>query len=238
MLNCRDVDAVYKNQGFGETFVRESELGHICVKPRCSRCHLHEELCICADIPNLETRTRLVLVMHAGEQSKPTNTGGLACLCLPNSEMRIRGQKGGPPLSYDGLLDDECESWLLHLSDQAMELTPELALATKKPVRLIVPDGTWSQASRTGSKMAKELPLLRSIKLRAVKPSIYRLRSEHHPDGMATFEAIAQVLGILEGEAVERKMMEIFRKMTDRVLWTRGRLPREEVYGGIPGRRS
>jgi DTW domain-containing protein YfiP len=45
---------------------------------RCNRCRMHSSLCVCALIPTLETRTRLVLVIHRAEDRKPTNTGRLA----------------------------------------------------------------------------------------------------------------------------------------------------------------
>lgn len=211
-------------------------MSHSCTKIRCPSCFLHEELCVCGEIRPVETRTRLVLLMHAQERFKPSNTGRLALLCLPNSEVRYRGLSDGTPLSLEGLVDESHETWLLHLSPEAEELTPELAASVKKPVRLLVPDGTWSQASRLGSKLARELPV-KHVKLRSDAPSLYRLRSEHHPDGMATFEAIARVLGVLEGREVRSEMERIFRIMTDRVLWTRGKLPAAEIFGGLPKRK-
>ncbi|MGE3262361.1 MAG: tRNA-uridine aminocarboxypropyltransferase [Bacteriovoracia bacterium] len=206
-------------------------------KPRCERCFLHTELCLCADIPSFALSTRVVLLMHAQEAEKPTNTGRLAHLCLPNSEIRLRGLRMGPPLSLEGLVDDTHESWMLYLSPESEALTPELVARTAKPIRLLVPDGTWSQASSLGAKLVKKLPGVKHIKLISAKPSMYRLRSEHHPDGMATFEAIARTLGVIHGAAVQEKMEHIFRVMTDRMLWTRGQLPAREVVGGIPGKK-
>lgn len=205
-------------------------------KARCSSCVMHEELCICDLIPRHELRTRVTLLIHATEIRKPSNTGRLANLCLPNSEIRLRGDRDGTPLDLSGLEDDQYETWLLTLSDRSEEITPELVGALTKPVRLLVPDGTWSQASRLGSKLSRQLPNVKHVKLRAEKPSEYRLRTEHHPDGMATFEAIARALGILEGAGVQASMEKIFRIMTDRVMWVRGKISADEVLGGIPGR--
>jgi DTW domain-containing protein YfiP len=205
-------------------------------KPRCPRCRLHAELCICELCPRLELKTRVVVVMHAQEFEKPSNTGRLTSLCLPNSEMRLRGIYKGPALSLDGLVDDEYETWMLALSDRSEELTPEVVACRKKPVRLIVPDGTWAQASRTASMLAKKLPSnVRHVKLGLGRPSEYRLRTEHLAEGLATFEAISRALGMLEGEAVQTKLEELFRIMTDRVLYMRGKLAADEVRGGIPG---
>lgn len=197
---------------------------------------MHEELCICSLIPSLPTETKLVLLMHAQERHKPSNTGRLAHYCLPHSEIRYRGLKEGPPLSYEGLIDDEHETWMLYLSPQSVEISEALA-QKKKPVRLLVPDGNWSQASRTGAKISRELPV-KCVYLKADVPSEYRLRTEHHPDGMATFEAIARAMGVIEGVAVREEMEKIFRVMVERVLWTRGKLAASEVTGGIPNQIS
>lgn len=206
-------------------------------KPRCPRCRLHAELCLCSACPRIDLGTRVVVVMHAQEFDKPSNTGRLASLCLPNSEMRLRGVYQGPALSLDGLVDDEYETWMLALSDRSEELTPAVVASAKKPVRLVVPDGTWAQASRTASMLARKLPAnVRHVKLGLGKPSEYRLRTEHLAEGLATFEAIARALGMLEGEAVQTQLENLFRLMTDRVLYMRGKLSAEDVRGGIPGK--
>jgi DTW domain-containing protein YfiP len=204
------------------------------MKIRCPRCRLHQELCVCQLLPRLETRTRVVLIMHAQEEPKPTNTGRLAHLCLPNSEIRLSGTPDRKPLDLSGLIDETHETWMLHLSHEASELDPSMIPA--KPIRLVVPDGTWSQASRLGSKLAKALPGARHVMLKPDRPSNYRLRSEHDPNGLATFEAIARALEILEGGEVRREMEKLFQIAVDRMLWTRGQLATHEVTGGIPGK--
>ena len=63
---------------------------------------------------------------------------------------------------------------------------------------------------------------------------MYRLRSESHPAGLATIEAIARAMGILEGPHVQEALERVFRAMVERTLWVRGSLAAEEVTGGIP----
>src|SRR5689334_14281839 len=48
---------------------------------RCADCRMHRGLCICALLPRISTRTRVVLVLHQLEALKPTNTGILAAKC-------------------------------------------------------------------------------------------------------------------------------------------------------------
>jgi DTW domain-containing protein YfiP len=51
---------------------------------------------------------------------------------------------------------------------------------------------------------------------------------------LATLEAVALALGILEGAAVADALMRVYRIMTERTLWTNGRISAAEVTGGIP----
>lgn len=195
---------------------------------------MHEELCLCSELPRLDLRTNITLLMHSEERHKPSNTGRLAHLCLPNSEIRYRGLPDGTPLDLSGLEGEGFETWMLYLSDRSETLSKELVARTEKPVKLLVLDGTWSQASRLGAMLSRKMPSVKHVKLAGGKPSEYLLRSEHHPDGLATFEAIARALGFLEGEKVQAELEHIFRVMRDRVLFTRGKLAAELVTGGLP----
>src|SRR5215471_19026160 len=64
---------------------------------RCADCRLHRSVCICGLLPRIETRTRVVLVVHQLELAKPTNTGLLAARCLPNSAVTYRGRMSEDP---------------------------------------------------------------------------------------------------------------------------------------------
>lgn len=190
---------------------------------------MHESLCVCALIPQLETRTRLVLVIHRYEDRKTTNTGRLATLCLPNSEVVVRGHEASPTPPFAG--DPGSQPLFLFPHDGAPALVRPAA--GERPVTLIVPDGNWRQASKVRNRVPglKEVPC---VSLPADVPSIYRLRAEAHEHGLATFEAIARAMGILEGPQVRRAMEEVFRILVERTLWSRGALPAAEVTGGIP----
>ena len=61
-------------------------------KERCSVCDASLTLCMCAELPRLELRTRIALVIHHRELSRSSNTGLLALKSLANSELRIRGE--------------------------------------------------------------------------------------------------------------------------------------------------
>ncbi|MCC6998050.1 MAG: DTW domain-containing protein, partial [Deltaproteobacteria bacterium] len=56
-------------------------------------------------------------------------------------------------------------------------------------------------------------------------PSAYRLRREPKVGGLATFEAIARALGILESPAVEATLTALLERMVTATLRTRGAAP-------------
>src|SRR5258708_34434073 len=60
---------------------------------KCARCRIYRPLCLCGDIVPLILDTRVTLYMHCRERLPATNTGWLACLALPNSEIPLRGAR-------------------------------------------------------------------------------------------------------------------------------------------------
>lgn len=193
---------------------------------RCGRCLMHVGLCVCPLVPRIETRTRLALVIHHTELRKPTNTGHLGAACLVNSEVHIRGREGTPsaPIEWGA----RTPLLLFPHEGEAEPLTP-----VGGPAMLIVPDGNWRQASKVRARVPG-LKHVRCVALPPGPPSIYRLRSEAHAHGLATMEAIARAMGILEGPSVQAALEHVFRAMVERTLWSRGALATEDVTGGIP----
>jgi DTW domain-containing protein YfiP len=200
---------------------------------RCAGCWLHHSLCLCALVPRLEPRTRLVLLVHQLELRKPTNTGRLAARCLAGSEVVVRG----------GPLPADPSSWAsaaapVLLFPDATAQPLERWRDWPHPVTLIVPDGTWRQAARARHRYPA-LAAVPCASLPASAPSVYRLRRSVRPGRLSTLEAIARALGVLEGPALEEPLLHIHRVMVDRMLWSNGRLTTAEVTGGVPeGARS
>lgn len=197
---------------------------------RCPDCRMHGSLCLCDRIPQLTTRTRLVLFLHHREDQKPTNTGRLAARCLVNSEVIVRGLEGEPSPRF------EAPSGTLPLLLFPDEHATPLAefVGSERPITLIVPDGTWRQAA----KVRHRVPGLADVTTVSLPPdgalTTYRLRNETRDGGLATFEAIARAFGVLEGPEVERVMDDVFRTMVDRTLWSRGVIGADEIFGGVP----
>lgn len=193
---------------------------------------MHETLCICGLIPTLVTRTRLALLIHHREANKPTNTGQLATRCIPRSTSEIIGLPERPAVMPR--IEPDEQPLLLYPAADAVAI--DAYANSERPVVLIVPDGTWRQAH----KMRRRVPGLAEVPcviLPEAGATQYRLRSEHHAGGLATFEAIARALRVLENERgteIEASLMALFHVMVARTLWLRGQLRDDQVEGGLP----
>ncbi len=190
---------------------------------------MHKTLCLCSELPDLELRTRLCFVTHFREVNKSTNTGRLASLCVRGSSVLVHGQWHQELEPID---QPERQILLLFPDDDAEVLSTRHGQGS--PPTLVLPDGTWRQAK----KMMSQLPWLGRLKKVTLppdgRPSAYRLRSTQRPGALSTAEAASRALGILEGADVDERLEHVFRMMVDRTLFSRGVLPREQVFGGIP----
>ena len=195
---------------------------------RCDRCRLPHELCLCAEIASVSTSTELLLLLHRDEERKPTNTGQLAARVLSNSRVVVTGDLQRP--LPQPLLDPSRRTLLLFPADDAVGL--ETIVVDERPITLVVPDGTWRQASKARARIAglHDVPC---VTLPPGPPTTYRLRAEPKEHGLATLEAIARAFRLLEGVHVEAALLDVFRKQVDRTLWMRGTIAEREVYGGI-----
>lgn len=194
---------------------------------RCPTCRMRQELCICSEIANcrssIQSNVRIVILMHYRELRRTTNTARLAQLVLPDCEIRIRGLRGAP-MSTEGVLDASRQSLLLYPTPDSAELTQEYAASFGKPITLVVPDGSWGQAAKV-AKRETSLSDVPRIRLPPDRSTIYALRRSTKAEGLATFEAIARALGILEGGTIREKMDTLFQTMVARTLRSRGIRP-------------
>ncbi len=165
----------------------------------CPRCLFARRVCLCASIPTLATRTRVVIVRHHREQWRSSNTGRLANLALANSEIVEHGGVGGP-----AVLSPPDGAWLLYPEGEPTPTAP-----VPPPRQLIVLDATWSQARRMYRKLGvlRGLPILRLPD--ATVPAA-RLRTSPGPGRVSTIEAIARALRLLEEEPAAAALEALF----------------------------
>jgi DTW domain-containing protein len=168
--------------------------------------------CVCALVPRLRTRTRLLVILHADEAKKPTNTGRLAALCCDNSQVLVRGLRN-EPLELGFLAG---RAAVVLCPDDSATVVQRMAA----PVTLIVPDGSWRQAS----KMPRREPMLRDlprVTLPPVAAPLPALRKETKDNGLPTFVAIAHALGIIEDRAIEAALLAFYDVVAERIVRAR-----------------
>ncbi len=189
-------------------------------KDPCPSCALHKERCICDAIPRLDLKTKITLIVHAKELKRTTNTGSLALKSLVNSEMKIRGLEKSV-LDLTSLLTQDYQTYLFYPSVDAVELNHELISKSKLPVQLLVPDGNWRQASKVHYRH-EELKNIPRVMISTPNLSEYYLRVENTKHGMATLQAIALALGIIEGKEIEDKLLFLYNRKLQETLKGRG----------------
>ncbi len=198
---------------------------------KCPSCRLQGWLCVCASAPRVLIRTPLLLIAHVHDLPRTSNTVRLLTLAVRNATILPHGVFPAPA-DPETHLPDDTTLIVLFPGHGAKPLTPELIASLPSPPALIVPDGNWNQASR----MVKRLPLLaRELKVTLPDRSfpglaLRRNQERHH---MSTYEAVAQALEVLEGEAVGGPLLDFYRRATDRMRMVRGKLKLGEVYGGV-----
>jgi DTW domain-containing protein YfiP len=198
---------------------------------RCAVCRYPRFVCVCGLSPRVTTATRVVVMLHAREAPRFSNTGRFAPLALTNAEVRVHGrERVAAPVQG---IDWTSPSTLV-LYPGARPLTAELARALPGPATLVVPDGNWGQA-RHMMRRIPELGRARAVSLPGPFAEARRMRKNHDEDRMSTFEAIVLALSALEGEAVAAPLFDFYRRAADRMLMLRGKISGAEVYGGIDG---
>ena len=178
-------------------------------RPQCSRCLRPVAHCLCALIPNLDSRTRVLLLQHPSEVNHALNTARLAALGLNNAQLVVGEVFENLPtlLNVPGY-----QARLLFPADDAQPL--QAYTPGDQPLLLVVPDGTWRKAR----KMLHLNPLLAAlprVTLAEGAVSRYRLRKAPGPGALSTVEAIVQALQVLESPASFEPLLKPFDALID-----------------------
>lgn len=196
---------------------------HYSLYPYCIGCHLLEAACICTEAPRLALGTRVIVVAHAAEWARSSNTGHLVRLGLTNATVLLHGRRGAR-IEPEQLVAPGATPVVLYPRRGGEALTPELAASMARPITLIVPDGNWNQ---THHMMRRLLGVIgaRIVSLDDACRDINRSRHNTDATRRSTFEAIARAVGILEGTPYEERLIELYRLMlTGKDGRPRGRL--------------
>jgi DTW domain-containing protein YfiP len=178
----------------------------------CPACRRPPALCYCAHLPQLAPRTKVVILQHPRERGNAIGTAHMARLCLPGAALHVGYQWDDSRELAAHLGNPEAPAALLYPGPGARDVVTD---PPDHPVTLIVVDGTWSTAKTTVRDSAV-LSALPRFAFTPARPSEYRIRKEPSETCHSTIEALAAVLGALEGEPARyAAMLAPFRAMVD-----------------------
>lgn len=151
----------------------------------------------------------MVIIRHHLEKWRSSNSGRLAHLALPNSEIVDHGGAGGP-----ATLPPLEGAWLVYPQGEPVTVAP-----SPPPKQLVFLDATWSQARR----MYRKINALRGLPILhlpiAPMPSA-RLRESPAEGMVSTIEAIARALRLVEGDPPAAALESLFELAVRRAMAT------------------
>jgi DTW domain-containing protein YfiP len=148
---------------------------------------------------------QVVILRHTLERKRNSNTGRLVAAALEGASLL---HYASPEAAWDpGILAGE-DTWLLYPK-------PGSSTPTTLPKRLVVLDGSWSQARR----MAQRIPALWRMPTLALPPPLLplpRLRTGAKIEQMSTAESVVAALRLLEQEAPAQHLESLLRELVRR----------------------
>ena len=149
----------------------------------------------------MPTRTKFVLLMHPKEfKREKANTGRLAHLCLPNSEIQMGMTFDDHEVVQKRMADPKFHSVLLYPGLEAVNLSEDQALPqafTEKPLQVFILDATWSGARKI-LRISPSLQRLPRIMFTPTTPSRYRIKQQPQQGCLSTLESVHELLTVLQ----------------------------------------
>jgi DTW domain-containing protein len=163
----------------------------------CYRCFRPLGSCLCDVIPAIDNRIPVLILQHPRERTHPFNTARLVALALSRSELLVDHAsrlRQNPELlgSLEGCA-------LLYPHERARDVSS--VPMSERPRKLIVIDGTWTQAKT----LYRDLPALHALPhltLPSGLRSAFELRKQPAAYCLSTLEATVFALRALEPETV------------------------------------
>ncbi len=171
----------------------------------------------------METRTRIVLLMHPMElRHQKCTTGRLTCLNLANSEI-IPGVGFDDNARFRSLVDDPLNfPVLLYPGEGAMSMDSDGFTASAGGDRRLVVfliDATW-HCSRTIVRQSPSLMRLPRLGIHTAAPSRFIIKRQPAPWCLSTIEAAHELLLALDAGSLDvypdrNRLIDAFNAMQD-----------------------
>jgi hypothetical protein len=197
----------------------------------CRRCGKIQALCVCDGVTAEDNDIELLILQHPQEQDRALGTARLAALHFKRATLKIG--LSWPSLSKIVGRTVDPQRWaVLYLGSlRASDIATEADIvavdrkgqpeASQRRILggiegVILLDGSWSQAKALWWRNAWMLKCRRVV-LGPKLPSRYgRLRREPRADGLSTIEAAAMLVGRLQNDATEARLVASFERLLER----------------------
>ncbi len=169
----------------------------------CRGCHLLSAACLCELAPILQSRASFLLLVHARELTKPSNTGHLLLNSIEGSRYEVWSRRESDAVLSELLGATGRQPCLLFpgLEGGAAGQNGPRRIAAKslagmpQPLFILL-DATWQQAA----KIYRQSPYLQSLPLLSLQPqreSCYSLRRHQQSGNLSTAEVVVELLQLL-----------------------------------------
>lgn len=177
---------------------------------RCPQCMLATFACMCPWQLVSKSNVRFTIIIHRNELFKTTNTGRLIAELFPHSTGAYLWSRTEPDSELLSLINDKQthiallfpesnkatnDSTQAKLYEPSNHIKHRTKLSTKKPVNILLLDGTWKQAARMAnlSPWLQHLPRLQIETTPSLPASSY-IRKAQHDHQVSSAQAAAMVL--------------------------------------------
>ncbi len=161
----------------------------------CYRCMRAVPMCLCSLLPGRDTKTEIHILQHDRERRHAFGTVRLLKIGLTNTKVYPMRPSGGQKQAMPK--DFPLDAGVLYPGPGSLDL--ETLAPSDRPSKLVVIDGTWSQAHC----MYRDNPWLQGLtrySLNPAQPSRYRIRLEPSAECLSTLESTVMALRLLEPE--------------------------------------
>ncbi|EDO42319.1 predicted protein [Nematostella vectensis] len=169
-------------------------------RPICERCKRPSSVCLCSHLPKelLNISTTIYILQHPKEDSRLLTTVPILSACLPQEKCIIYRDRRYSTSDYPELhaMMKQPNTLVLYPGPNAVNLR-SIDLSAHANFNLIVPDGTWKQASG----IFHGNPFLQNATQVFVEHNVvseYVIRTQPTNKSLCTVEAIALALAPLE----------------------------------------
>ncbi len=165
----------------------------------CAACQRPQVACICSFVTAINNQVLVVILQHPKEVGQTKGTADLLARSLKRCEV-IVGEDFTDNEALNRIIS-EYQALLLYPSEQAKVINHTLyqQASTKKPLCIILLDGTWKKAYLM-FMLSKNLQKLTQVCLPESIEGQYQIRKTKKENALSTLEACCYALVSLEEE--------------------------------------